>query len=129
MFASWWSRGIGIVAIVVAAPSCGTRPGEPVPFGEPAPVAEPADTPLAPVTPASRAADVAAIRQELGPSLSRSRRGLEVVETPSGTMRIPTDGRFRSAHVVTRGADGKKRIDCVTNARELDKVLERGAVR
>lgn len=123
MLGSWWIvRGIGMVAILVVAPSCGTRPDEPLLLKDPAPLATP-------VTPGSRVADTAVLRQKLGPSLSRSREGLEVVETPSGSLRIPTNGRFRSAHVATRGADGKKRVDCVTNERELDKVLERGVVR
>jgi len=123
MLGSWWiGRGIGLVAVLVVAPSCGSQPEEPLLPKEAPPLA----TPAAPV---SRVPDAAALRKKLGPSLSRSREGLEVVETPAGSRRISTNGRFRSAHVATRGADGKKRIDCVTNERELDLVLERGAVR
>jgi hypothetical protein len=52
-----------------------------------------------------------------------------MVDGPAGTRRIATQGRFRSAHVVTRTADGKKHIQCVTGEHELDRLLAKEPAR
>ena len=64
--------------------------------------------------------------QALAPRLSRSGEGLRSHRTPSGTRRIPLEGRFRSAHVAVRGPDGAMKTHCVTSKAELDAVLRAG---
>jgi hypothetical protein len=64
--------------------------------------------------------------QSLAPRLSRSREGLTTEVTATGSRRIPLDGRFRSAHVAVRGADGSVKTHCVTSEGELDALLKRG---
>ena len=64
--------------------------------------------------------------ESLAPRLSRSREGLTSHRTEAGSRRIPLDGRFRSAHVAVRSADGSVRTHCVTSKAELDALLKRG---
>jgi hypothetical protein len=117
----WWNRwGFSVALLCVLGAACADRPDEPLSGRSKESAA--VDTP---VVSARLEADSAALKKALAPGLSRSREGLRVVEMPSGSKRIPADGRFRSAHVATRGQDGKKRIDCVTTERELDAVLRR----
>ncbi len=64
--------------------------------------------------------------ESLAPRLSRSREGLTSHRTAAGSRRIPLDGRFRSAHVAVRGADGTVKTHCVSSKPELDALLKQG---
>jgi hypothetical protein len=121
MHSSWWSVGGALVVVLSSVSSaCSNRPGELVRETEPAPTA----TARVPDS-LARQADATTLKTALKDRLSRSGRGLKVERTAAGTSRIALDGRFRSVHVATRGADGKKHIDCVTSNGQLDDLLKR----
>ena len=56
---------------------------------------------------------IQAMQRDSDPTLDRSTEGLEVITLPDGSQRVNLQGRFRSYSVLTVGADGTTRVDCV----------------
>ncbi len=70
---------------------------------------DPASGELGPPT----ADQIQAMQADSDPTLDRSTEGLEMITLADGSQRVNLQGRFRAFSVLTLGADGTARVECV----------------
>ena len=70
-----------------------------------------------------REARIAELVERLGPRLSRSSEGLHVEEHADGRGTLDLRGRYQHAVVVSRGADGRVRSECVSHPEAAARAL------
>ena len=70
----------------------------------------------------ARSATSNAVVDALRPHLARTTAGLSARDGQNGGRVLPLEGRYHSAEVAHRAADGSIHVECVTSMKELEAI-------